>query len=64
MSKDIQFSFRCESVLRDQFVQACKQMDRPAGQVLREFMREFVCSHRSMGDLPIKDANVSNEGRA
>lgn len=42
MEKDVQFAFRLEAVLRDQFVRTCKDMDRPAGQVLREFMREFV----------------------
>lgn len=42
MEKNAQFAFRVESSLRDQFVRTCKKMDRPAGQVLREFMREFV----------------------
>ncbi len=42
MSKDVQFAFRVESSLREQFVRTCKRMDRPAGQVLREFMREYV----------------------
>ena len=42
MGKDVQFAFRVEASLREQFVRACKEIDRPAGQVLREFMREFV----------------------
>jgi hypothetical protein len=42
MGKDVQFAFRVESSLREQFVRTCKTMDRPAGQVLREFMREYV----------------------
>lgn len=42
MGKDVQFAFRVESPLRDQFVRTCKELDRPAGQVLREFMRGFV----------------------
>lgn len=45
MEKDVQFAFRVESSLRQQFVRTCKGMDRPAGQVLREFMREFVRDH-------------------
>jgi hypothetical protein len=45
MEKDVQFAFRVESSLREQFVRTCKGMDRPAGQVLREFMREFVRDH-------------------
>lgn len=42
MSKDVQFGFRVESSLREEFIRTCKRMDRPAGQVLREFMREYV----------------------
>lgn len=42
MEKDVQFAFRVEAPLREQFVYICKGMDRPAGQVLREFMRSFV----------------------
>ncbi len=42
MGKDAQFAFRVEVALRDQFARVCKEIDRPAGQVLRELMREFV----------------------
>lgn len=45
MEKDVQFAFRVESLLREQFVQTCKSLDRPAGQVLRAFMRDFVRQH-------------------
>jgi hypothetical protein len=45
MEKDVQFAFRVDAPLREQFVRTCKAMDRPAGQVLREFMREFVGEH-------------------
>lgn len=45
MSKDSQFAFRVEAELREHFVQTCKGLDRPAGQVLREFMRQFIASH-------------------
>lgn len=45
MGKDVQFAFRVEAILREQFVRTCKSMDRPAGQVLREFMRDFVRRH-------------------
>lgn len=55
MEKDVQFAFRVEAPLREQFVRTCKEMDRPAGQVLREFMREFVKDHvqASLFDEPI-----------
>jgi len=45
MEKDVQFAFRVEAPLREEFVRTCKSLDRPAGQVLREFMREFVGGH-------------------
>lgn len=45
MGKDAQFSFRVETPLREQFIQVCKAMDRPAGQVLRDYMREFVAQN-------------------
>lgn len=45
MEKDVQFAFRVEAPLREQFVYICKGMDRPAAQVLREFMREYVMEH-------------------
>ena len=45
MEKDVQFAFRVEAPLREQFVYLCKEMDRPAGQVLRQFMREYVKEH-------------------
>ncbi len=56
MEKDVQFAFRVESSLREQFIRTCKGMDRPAGQVLREFMRGFVRDHiqTSLFDEPIQ----------
>jgi poly(A) polymerase Pap1 len=45
MEKDVQFAFRVEAQLREQFVRICRDIDRPAGQVLREFMRTFVRQH-------------------
>lgn len=45
MEKDVQFAFRVEAPLRDEFVRTCRSLDRPAGQVLREFMREYVGGH-------------------
>ncbi len=45
MDKNVQFAFRVDAPLREQFVRICKSIDRPAGQVLREFMREFAERH-------------------
>jgi Antitoxin VbhA len=53
--KEVQFTIRVEPELRDSFAQAAKLDDRPAAQVLREFMRRYVSESRARGDLPATD---------
>lgn len=43
--KDVGFRIRVQKELREQFLAACKSQDKPAAQVLREFMREYVDTH-------------------
>lgn len=38
---------RIEPMLHDEFLLCCKGIDRPASQVLREFMRRFVEKHKN-----------------
>lgn len=40
--KDSGMRIRVEKELRDAFVQACRAQDRPAADVLRDFMRSFT----------------------
>jgi len=40
--KDVGLRIRVQRELREQFLEACKAQDKPAAQVLREFMREYV----------------------
>ena len=40
--KDVAFKIRIDGELRRAFVEACREQDRPAAQVVREFMRRFV----------------------
>ena len=40
--KDSGFRIRVERPLHEQFLQVCRSHDRPASQVLREFMRDYV----------------------
>jgi hypothetical protein len=40
--KDVGLRIRIQKELREQFLAACKAQDKPAAQVLREFMREYV----------------------
>jgi hypothetical protein len=45
--KDVGLRIRIQRELRDQFLEACRAQDKPAAQVLREFMREYVALHES-----------------
>jgi predicted transcriptional regulator len=40
------FTMKLESELRDQFMAEAKSADRPASQIVREFMRDFVEKQR------------------
>lgn len=44
--KDAGLRIRVQRELRQSFLEACKAEDRPAAQVLREFMREYVRNHK------------------
>ncbi len=40
--KDVGLRIRIDRDLREKFLRACKAEDRPAAQVIREFMRAYV----------------------
>ena len=40
--KDVGLRIRIDRKLRERFLRACKAEDRPAAQVIREFMREYI----------------------
>jgi hypothetical protein len=40
--KDVGLRIRVQRELREQFLEACQAEDKPAAQVLREFMRSYV----------------------
>ena len=44
--KDVAFKIRVEEELRRAFIDVCKSADRPAAQVIREFMREYIQKKR------------------
>lgn len=44
-TKDVGMRIRVEKELRDEFQNICRAQDRPAAQVLREFMRDYVRVH-------------------
>jgi hypothetical protein len=43
--KDVGLRIRVQRGLRDQFLEVCRAQDKPAAQVLREFMRGYVEQH-------------------
>ncbi len=40
--KDAGLRIRVQRDLREQFLEVCRAQDKPAAQVIREFMREYV----------------------
>lgn len=40
--KDSGLRIRVERELREKFLELCREQDRPASQVLREFMRDYI----------------------
>jgi len=50
MKKDVGMRIRIERDLRDDFLAACQVQDRPAAQVIREFMRDYIRKHGASSD--------------
>lgn len=53
--KDVGLRIRVQRELREQFLEVCRTQDKPAAQVLREFMRGYVAQHGERlpdGDRP------------
>lgn len=44
-TKDAGLRIRIDRELREAFVVACRAHDKPAAQVLREFMQDYVKQH-------------------
>lgn len=47
--KDVGLRIRIDHELRQAFIEACRDQDRPAAQIIREFMRQFVVAHSRAG---------------
>jgi hypothetical protein len=56
--KDVGLRIRVERNLRDLFLDTCRSQDKPAAQVLREFMRNYVANNGSGGP-----AETARKGR-
>lgn len=66
MDKSSNYRLRVEPDLHQEFLDACKADDRPAAQVIREFMKNYVVKHRQglQPDLFVAEQPVRyNSGR-
>lgn len=59
-TKNSGFRIRVEKELRQRFLDACRAQDKPAAQVLREFMREYI---ESSGRAAQRDLFERHTGR-
>lgn len=48
MKKDSALRIRLDPELHQLFLGVCKAQDKPAAQVLREFMRTYIQQHRDL----------------
>ena len=58
--KDVGLRIRVQRDLREQFLEVCRAQDKPAAQVLREFMRDYVAEHET-GDAGQLAQKVSHD---
>jgi hypothetical protein len=56
--KDVGLRIRVQRKLREDFLEACRAEDKPAAQVIREFMRDYVHTHeQGKGGSGVSDAH-------
>jgi hypothetical protein len=56
MTKDCGLRIR---VQRDLFLEVCRTQDKPAAQVIREFMRDYVEHHGRSAGLAVRRASAA-----
>jgi hypothetical protein len=61
MVKDSGLRIRVERELREKFLALCREQDKPAAQVIREFMRDYLSRHTKLGRKmqPTNDGGVA-----
>jgi predicted transcriptional regulator len=64
MSKEAVFTMKLEPELREQFMAEAEASHRPASQVLRELMREFIERQRQARDYEAFLSRKVEAGRA
>ncbi|MAW80362.1 MAG: hypothetical protein CMI63_08995 [Parvularcula sp.] len=63
MVKDSGLRIRVERELREEFLKSCREQDRPAAQVLREFMRRYVQRHSVSDHLVCRTTEHTDENQ-
>ncbi|MEG5434899.1 hypothetical protein [Enterobacter asburiae] len=64
--KNAGMRIRVERELRDEFLKICREQDRPAAQVIREFMRVYIAAMKSKHAGQTENASgrpVASEGQ-
>jgi hypothetical protein len=61
--KDVGLRTRVERSLRDKFLEVCRLQDKPAAQVLREFMRNYVTYNGSGAELKSQEKGGTRVGQ-
>ncbi len=54
LMKDSGLRIRVEREFREKFLEICRQQDRPAAQVIREFMRTYIEAHTNENNRKTK----------
>ena len=62
--KDAGLRIRVQRDLRENFLEVCRAQDKPAAQVLREFMREYVVEHEAQAPDTGDDSGRSARERS
>ena len=57
MRKDVGMRIRLDRELRDHFLAICQRQDRPAAQVIRDFMRDHVRKNAKASSGELKSHN-------
>ena len=62
--KDVGLRIRVQRDLRERFLEVCRAQDKPAAQVLREFMRAYVDKHQIVGNKKNGEPGSAESGTA
>ena len=62
MPKDVQMSIKMDMELRDRFMAAAAERDRPAAQIIRDLMRLYIANSGSLNALTAATLRKSRKG--